>query len=897
MKNMAKIVKVWNNINAKHEKRLGKEKVDDKQKEDPQAKKMEKLKTTINKGLKVMRRTASNDLARDEKERTKFEEQQGRMVKVLGKYCRTIKKSKEGTQENRNKYFKSVARLAVVIDELRPDTVDGSEPDPSEVVDESVLEQVNTARFELALDTTLDDEHEEIDFEEEPETPPSQQAPVPNRPRGITIGARGQQQPPPQTKPRSNTFSGTDSPKVTGAPPTPPPSETKGLGNRFRAIDHALKELQPLDRAKVETLRDEYKNLLLMASDTKKATECLNGVDALEQKVQTLRTQLTQAKMLGAQAKLNGFKNNAVPPELARNLEGAGGPLLALVDSELDTVTSNKEYVRRKRRILPDTKDKNYHDDVTTPVQNMLRKVKATLADPASVTKNLVQEVNELVTALDTPKAHYADTSKIKPKDKEFLAQRDRKVEAIQGHQDDLRQIAEELNILLRMRARAPLAAMKEMVEAVRLDPSQTEAAGKMLAPLLQDPATREALFAVADPSSTAALALAFQGVDDANQDSYFKELVQARGGDAPFMDKLISDTIAVEMEKERGGLNPKGKFFRGKSAAIKLATKYCTTSPDGQQFIKNTAQPMIGYYKQVNDKLELDPFRMGEGEDIDKNRVHHKKMIGDMLGQLDNQLSQIPESIAKIAAEFYEQALSVAEGDEEWAATQIGGFLMLRVLNPMIASGFYGQIQGDQMRNCTLQAKLLQNMSNGVTWGGGDEGAKEEHMKDFNEIIENPDGSWAPPTQKLRTILRGVATRGQQAKQRPAPTTGGLNWSTVKANPTALRVLHQFMQATHCDEEFDLWEAAQRRPQGAEAQQVYDELIKVGAPRAANLDNSTVQKFDACARSSDWSQAPWDEAVSHIETMLQNDTMQKIIGSNDQKAQLFREKLRAIVG
>ncbi len=138
---------------------------------------------------------------------------------------------------------------------------------------------------------------------------------------------------------------------------------------------------------------------------------------------------------------------------------------------------------------------------------------------------------------------------------------------------------------------------------------------------------------------------------------------------------------------------------------------------------------------------------------------------MGSMIDDLFSDPSSVPPEIAKIAKSYYDEAMRVGGNDDDFATTQIGGFLMLRVLSVSIADNAARRTndqksESDQkkfakdQRLATLQAKILQNMSNGVEFG-----EKESYMIPFNDQIKGQTGQYAPLTVKLRGFMKGIVT------------------------------------------------------------------------------------------------------------------------------------------
>eukprot|EP01089_Gocevia_fonbrunei_P018203 TRINITY_DN6109_c0_g1_i5.p1 TRINITY_DN6109_c0_g1~~TRINITY_DN6109_c0_g1_i5.p1 ORF type:complete len:267 (-),score=49.65 TRINITY_DN6109_c0_g1_i5:81-881(-) len=148
------------------------------------------------------------------------------------------------------------------------------------------------------------------------------------------------------------------------------------------------------------------------------------------------------------------------------------------------------------------------------------------------------------------------------------------------------------------------------------------------------------------------------------------------------------------------------------------------------------------------NDKLdfELDPLKLSGEENVEavveRNKealISHAKSLLRRITS-DDKTENMPREIRATAGFIAEYARKYTPDRE---AALVGGFIMLRLLNPsLVAPESYGMLPWGKVpsmkarRNLILLTKLLQNLSNGIEFG-----VKEQHMKVVNSfIIENKD-------------------------------------------------------------------------------------------------------------------------------------------------------------
>jgi hypothetical protein len=440
-------------------------------------------------------------------------------------------------------------------------------------------------------------------------------------------------------------------------------------------------------------------------------------------------------------------------PEALEKITAIKSAMLTLVSDEM----ASEDDVKRKGLVF-DSIDANYKKNVTAAVKRTMEAVLPSLTDPTRDPIAAIQILEEGIAALAGPRAHYAETKDVT--DKKQLDQRRRKVEAIEAHQNEMRKIAAKFREIIKLKAQPVLDLLKSTKELNDADPGAGGPELKEFGKLLNDENTRKALFQAVDIDQADGLLAMLEAQDSATMDKLSSELAKTRASDSAFMDPFCNAAI----QKEASKATDKGTFFRGNSLATKLASTYVTNSPAGKAYCAKVSDSFMARSKGKG-PLEVDKLK-DQGlsdKDVQKNITAQKKMLGPVIDDLTSDPNAIPPEMAKIAAIFYDEAKRVTGGDEDFATTQAGGFIMLRVVNPALTRTAAEKTNAQKkdsarekaandQRLAILQTKLLQNMSNGATFD------KEAFMKPFDDQIVDTSGEYAPQTAKLRGFLKGIA-------------------------------------------------------------------------------------------------------------------------------------------
>jgi len=659
-------------------------------------------------------------------------------------------------------------------------------------------------------------------------------------------------------------------------------------------------------------------------------TNATNALVLIEQQIvnfDTLAKQAVTQQVTDAKLKLKNF--NPEDPTQKNAIRAQAQVAATDVLKDIQVEIDQKDDIHRKRKYLPDSRDSGYKDDVTKPVQKCLNDIKKVLADPTAISIKVIDTVRALIAQLETPKAHYADKSKFKDSDTAMLEQRDKKVEAITDHQNELRAIVSKLQGLLKLKMQPALDAVKSLSAMASLDPgaanTEKNAIGKMLE---ENEDLRRGLIDTADDTNVGGLLLAMNGMGTKTQ-SGCDELVAMRGNDTAFMDNAVGLAIRQEAQisREISGdtTNAKSTFFRANTLGSYLPKAYLQSTPGGKKFLKanhdNIHDRLANYDK--DSKVELDPYKYGapdmavaqgvidnptsrdqerqfaikqlaEGKEkmkeigpkIKEAQEEVKSLVESLAKDVVKSLKDIPPELTKIAAEFYQQALLASDGDEDFATTQVGGFISLRLVNPMMAAGFFTEtnekyqdpktsedekkdIEG-QRRAGVLASKVIQNISNGVEFS--DKG-KEGYMAPMNDMVSDGKGGYSKVAQEFRNGMKEVAERGM-AMGLPRPT-----FDAIMGNSKGKKAFRDYLVKLMCEENLDFYEIASKNPTGPTAQKCYDDYLSNSAAIVqVNLDDGGLfNKFHAANVSKDWASAPWSRAADVALANMRNDSYHRL--------------------
>jgi predicted nucleic acid-binding Zn-ribbon protein len=229
----------------------------------------------------------------------------------------------------------------------------------------------------------------------------------------------------------------------------------------------------------------------------------------------------------------------------------------------------------------------------------------------------------------------------------------------------------------------------------------------------------------LADPSQTLLNALYLTAGDEAEQS--LRSAVRILDAHRKIL-PLIKHCIVVEVKATE---NP-GTLFRQNTTATRIMTTY--TKLTGTPYLNRILKPFIVDVVNSNaQQYEVDPNKVS-GESVDQNLSRLVETAQKILDAILRSANEFPIQL-RILASFLGQEVHKKFPNNKHAS--VGGFLFLRFLCPaMLSPGAYGLLDttaNDASRPLVLISKLIQNVSNGVEFGG-----KEGFMIGANTFITN---------------------------------------------------------------------------------------------------------------------------------------------------------------
>jgi len=214
--------------------------------------------------------------------------------------------------------------------------------------------------------------------------------------------------------------------------------------------------------------------------------------------------------------------------------------------------------------------------------------------------------------------------------------------------------------------------------------------------------------------------------------------------GNYGFLVTTIKDIIQQEIETTID----QNTLFRTDSLATKLTI--LTFKTIGSNYLRETLQPLILNIQQNNIYLEIDPTKVDEAQSIE-NIDKLRDMVNKFLDAIYNSLELVPFEIRSLCKFIYEQS-GLRFPSDNTNIKAVGGIMFLRFIVPTIFSpetlGITPEAPNTNVRRTlTLVSKILQNISNQISFG-----SKEDYFMSFNSLIEQN-------IDKLSTFLLNIVT------------------------------------------------------------------------------------------------------------------------------------------
>ena len=227
------------------------------------------------------------------------------------------------------------------------------------------------------------------------------------------------------------------------------------------------------------------------------------------------------------------------------------------------------------------------------------------------------------------------------------------------------------------------------------------------------------------------------------------------------FKNVLFDDFSQVESPRD---------LLRANTPLTRMLTTYTQRGP-GKEYLKETLGPLLReMMADAQTSFDVDPKKVYETWVNDYEVREGKKWEGEkaplpeVCAQYDFVKKAIGEHVPAVAAAVDRMVQALAASTErvpygirficrqikqlvlqkfpdmrhEQVCGVVGGFFMLRYVNPAIATPnasmlVDGKLSPAQRRNMTILAKVLQNLANNVAFGG----VKEEYMTCLNFVLE----------------------------------------------------------------------------------------------------------------------------------------------------------------
>jgi len=210
--------------------------------------------------------------------------------------------------------------------------------------------------------------------------------------------------------------------------------------------------------------------------------------------------------------------------------------------------------------------------------------------------------------------------------------------------------------------------------------------------------------------------------------------------------------------------------LLRANTALTRMMTTYTRRSP-GQHYLKSTLTSVLkDITSQTNLVLEINPLKVYElmindyeattgkittlkrkptpeeaaaNQDVQKliaTRINQLgKITDEFISALINSMDEIPYGIRWICKQIRAfMSVYFPDAPESQACSMIGGFILLRFVNPAIVTPQAFMLVDTKLspatrRNLTLLAKIMQNLANNVKFGG----VKESYMDPLNVVLD----------------------------------------------------------------------------------------------------------------------------------------------------------------
>lgn len=243
---------------------------------------------------------------------------------------------------------------------------------------------------------------------------------------------------------------------------------------------------------------------------------------------------------------------------------------------------------------------------------------------------------------------------------------------------------------------------------------------------------------------------------------------------------RRVSSNEAAVSERELS-VRDMGKSLQGEANLLFRGNSLLTQALDfhmkrlGNEYLEDVLSEKILEINSANADCEVDPSRIGPGEDIDKNWERLISLTTDIWKSITESVSGCPSEMRQIL----KYVRAVAEdryGDflRTVTYTSVSGFLFLRffcpaLLNPKLFGLLPDSPQPKAQRTLTLIAKSLQALANLSTFG-----QKEDWMAPMNKFLVSH-------RQDIKSFIDSICS---------IPSLGSQNFALSPSYSTPIMVL-----------------------------------------------------------------------------------------------------------
>ncbi|KAL1920332.1 uncharacterized protein VTP21DRAFT_1478 [Calcarisporiella thermophila] len=193
---------------------------------------------------------------------------------------------------------------------------------------------------------------------------------------------------------------------------------------------------------------------------------------------------------------------------------------------------------------------------------------------------------------------------------------------------------------------------------------------------------------------------------------------------------------LKTVIEREVANTESESELFRRNSMATRMLSAFARLY--GTDYMRTTLQPILQelYTHPEQYSFELDPAKVPNPEDINRNVANLKRTTQQFLDVICTTTNRVPRSFREVCSYL---ATAVGERFPEAKYTAVGGFIFLRFFCPAIVAPEVEQlvkppsVSKEFRRGLTLITKVIQNLANNVLFG-----AKEPYMTVLNDFLSN---------------------------------------------------------------------------------------------------------------------------------------------------------------